>query len=137
MPIQQPRRIAPIDLRGNVGIGISIPFNGRTGFNSTFTTTAQIRYNLINFLLTNRGERVMNPEFGADLRRFLFGQIDDLDIIKDYVTDRIHLYVPEVTIIKLDVLSEKDDHIVNIKLTYSVKAGALNNQDVIEINFDQ
>ena len=51
-------------------------------FNSTFSTKDQIKSNLINLLLTYKGERVENPEFGADLPRLLFESISDETYIK-------------------------------------------------------
>jgi hypothetical protein len=35
--------IEPIDLQPRVAIGISLPFNGSTGFNSTYTTARSIK----------------------------------------------------------------------------------------------
>ena len=69
--------IEPIDLQPRVAIGISLPFNGPTGFNSTFDTATQLKSNLIAFLLTNKGERVLNPTFGANLRELIFEQIHE------------------------------------------------------------
>jgi hypothetical protein len=67
--------IEPIDLQPRVAIGISLPFNGSTGFNSTYTTADQLKTNILSFLLTNRGERLFQPTFGASLRNFIFEQI--------------------------------------------------------------
>ena len=51
----------PIDSIGRKAVGFSLPFNGPAVFNPTFTTREQTKSNLINYLLTNRGERVFNP----------------------------------------------------------------------------
>ena len=85
MPIPQTIRVNPLDLQGNIGLGVSLPFNGPSGpFNSTYSTKNQIKSNLINLLLTNKGERVFNPEFGADLKTILFEGIteDTSELIK-------------------------------------------------------
>ena len=83
MPTSQISRVNPLDLQGNIAIGVSLPFNGPAGpFNSTYSTKDQIKSNLINLLLTNKGERIMNPEFGADLGKALFEGITD-DIKED------------------------------------------------------
>ena len=39
--------IEPIDLQPRVAIGISLPFNGSTGFNSTYTTADQLKTNIL------------------------------------------------------------------------------------------
>ena len=71
MPIPQTIRVNPLDLQKNIAIGVSLPFNGPGVFNSTFTTKDQIKSNLINLLLTDPGERVMNPNFGCNLAKIL------------------------------------------------------------------
>ena len=83
--------IEPIDLQPRVAIGISLPFNGSTGFNSTYTTEAQLKSNLVSFLLTNRGERVLNPTFGANLRELIFEQIHEptLEEFKEIIKSRV------------------------------------------------
>ena len=35
-----------------------------------------IKQAIQNLLLTNKGERLMNPEYGSDIRRYLFEPLD-------------------------------------------------------------
>ena len=65
----------PIDTLPDVAVGVSLPFSGKAVFNQTFITKDQIKSNLINFFLTNRGERYLNPGFGGNLRATLFEAI--------------------------------------------------------------
>jgi hypothetical protein len=65
----------PLDLNQRVAVGVAIPFSSAGVFRSTYTTTEQIKSNIINYVLTNTGERVLNPNFGANLRAQLFEQI--------------------------------------------------------------
>ena len=59
MPIPQTTRVNPLDLQKNIAIGVSLPFDGPSGpFNKTYSTADQIKSNLINLLLTNKGERL-------------------------------------------------------------------------------
>ena len=69
------KKIFPIDTKPGTAIGISIPFNAPAVFYSTYTTKDAIRNNLLNFFLTNKTERYLNNEFGANLRAFIFEQI--------------------------------------------------------------
>ena len=66
------KKIFPIDTRPGTAVGISLPFNAPATFFSTYTTQDAIRNNLLNFLLTNRTERFLNNDFGADLRKYIF-----------------------------------------------------------------
>ena len=51
----------PIDLTPSVAVGYGFPLNGDAVFVPTFTTREQTKANLINYLLTNKGERVFRP----------------------------------------------------------------------------
>ena len=62
----------PIDTEARKAVGFGFPLNGNAVFVPTYQTRDQIKANLVNYLLTNRGERVFNPNFGADLRNLLF-----------------------------------------------------------------
>ena len=61
------KNIDVLDLKPSTGIGIAVPFNGSTGINTTYTTQDTIKSNLLNFILTGKRERVMNPGFGSGL----------------------------------------------------------------------
>ena len=65
----------PIDLTPSVAVGYGFPLNGDAVFVPTFTTREQTKANIINYLLTNKGERVFKPMFGGDLRNLLFENI--------------------------------------------------------------
>jgi hypothetical protein len=70
-----PQQINPVDLNPNVAVGVNLPLNGPAVFISNFTTKDAIKNNLINFFLTNPGERYLNTGFGGGLRAFIFEQI--------------------------------------------------------------
>ena len=94
MPIPQTIRVNPLDLQKNIVIGVSLPFNAAGVFNKTYSTKDQIKSNLINLLLTDKGERIMNPEFGTDLRRSLFDNMTNLnsEILKLKIIDSIKAF---------------------------------------------
>ena len=71
----------PNDTRPRVGIGVNIPFNEGGVFTPNYTTADSIKNNLINYFLTNPGERPGNPTFGGGLRAFIFSSISDLSLI--------------------------------------------------------
>lgn len=66
------------ELKNLKPIGVTLPFNKENGiFNQSYTDREQVISNLKNLLLTRKGERIMQPEFGTDLQYYLFEQITD------------------------------------------------------------
>ena len=113
----------PADLqRGRRAIGFSLPFTGDAVFNPTYTTKDQIKSNLINYFLTNKGERVFNPLFGANLRARLFEQItnNNMALLQKQISDDLKIYFPLVSVQKLEVIDNKDENSYNVILTYNV-----------------
>ena len=80
------KKIFPLDTKPGTAVGIGLPFNAPGVFKSTYLTKDAIKNNLINFFLTNQSERYLNPNFGGNLRAFLFEQIsnNNLDNLKAY-----------------------------------------------------
>ena len=101
--------------------------------NQTFETRDQIRANLVNFLLTNQGERVFNPNFGADLRLLLFNFQDDAenDLI-NIVRDRVKELFPSVSIERLTINRLDDTNTIQLNITYSIQSFGIS--DSISIN---
>ena len=59
--------------RDDIALGIKLPFgSGQSNFDLNYTTLDQAKTDLVNLLLTHKGERYMQPNFGTNLRRFLF-----------------------------------------------------------------
>lgn len=122
--------IHPLDRKKNIYIGVSLPFNGRSVFNFTTNTKDQIKSNIINLLLTNRGERLFNPEFGGDVSSFIFEQDVALPELRDIVSDRLAIYIPTITVSSVDVV-KKDEHTAVLRINYSVN----NTDDTVLIDF--
>ena len=92
------RKIDPLDLQPRKAVGLNIPFRSKDVFTSNYTTREAIKNNLINFFLTGRGERYLNPLFGAGIRNMLFENItqDKLNEIQNLVITALDLYFPKV-----------------------------------------
>lgn len=108
----------------NRGIGIALPFNNYNVFTINYTTKNQIRSNLTNYMLTNKGERFFNPDFGADLRKLLFDQIYDFTDAREVLMDDLALYFPMITVTGLDFTPDIDRNLLNIRLSYSINNDA-------------
>jgi phage baseplate assembly protein W len=120
MPIPQTIRVNPLDLQKNIAIGVSLPFNGPGVFNKTYTTKDQIKSNLVNLLLTDVGERVMNPNFGCELKRFIFEGITDSNIESLIVSlaNSISIFVPEITVTNIEVVPTPDSNSIDLTVDY-------------------
>ena len=116
------RKIFPLDTKPSTAIGINIPFNGSAVFNSTYLTKDAIKANLINYFLTNKNERYLNNDFGANIKAFIFEQIsnDSLVFLKDDIQTKINQYFPNIEVNNLEVTQFQDTNIVNISLNYSI-----------------
>jgi phage baseplate assembly protein W len=136
MPIPQIIRIDPRDLDKNKAVGISLPFNGGGVFKSTFSTKDQIKSNLINLLLTYKGERVLNPEFGADLPRLLFEVISNETYIKiqDQIISSIATYIPEVTLTNIEITPSIDKNSLYINISYQIKLSGTSDNIIIDFS---
>lgn len=108
----------------NRGLGIKLPFSTYNVFTINYSTKDQVKSNLTNYMLTNRGERPFNPEFGADLRRLLFDQIYDFTNARESLLDNLALYFPMITVNNLEFIADQERNVLNIKLDYSLRNDA-------------
>lgn len=134
MAFRIPNRFT-VDIDARQAVGVSIPFSSPSVFTQTFTTADQTKSNLINYLLTNKGERVLNPLYGGNLRALLFDQIstETLEGIQRRLSDDINDNFPYVDLKQLTITPSEDTNTITIFIQYAV----LNlDNEVIEINLD-
>ena len=130
-----PQQISPIDFNKSAAVGIDLPFNGNAVFKSNFQTKDAIKNNLINFFLTNPGDRFLNPSFGGGLRDFIFEQItnDNMGFLEQDITDKIQQFFPNIIVTSLNIFENADFNSINIELKYEVNN--TNITDIINIEF--
>ena len=115
-----------LDLDPDVTIGLGLPMrhdevNGF--FPGTSTTLSQTGSNIRNLLLTNRGERVGQPTFGADILLALFEPMTDefVTSVEEKISESIAEWLPHVTVNKLNVEpDEAEANQMNIELEFSL-----------------
>ena len=75
-----------------------------------------------NIILTNKYERPFNPDFGCNLRGFLFENITEplLVIIKDRVAMAIEKYEPRVSVEDVVVKNDIDKNCINIQVSFLI-----------------
>ncbi len=82
-----------------------------------------IRNDILQLLLTVPGERVMRPDFGVELRSFVFEQATDadIDILRSNVTRAILENDKRVTVEEVSIERDDDRNGINIKVVVRLK----------------
>jgi phage baseplate assembly protein W len=119
--INQSRRINPLDINRNVTIGVAFPLDEVNIFKGTETVREQVKSNLINLLLTEKGERVNEPNFGVGLKKILFEQQLNREELEEKINFQINFYIPEIQLITAEVGEIDDDHRVYLTISYKFK----------------
>ena len=119
--INQSRRINPLDINKNVTIGVAFPLDEVNIFKGTETIREQVKSNLINLLLTEKGERVNEPNFGVGLKKILFEQHLNKEELEEKINFQINFYIPEIQLITAEVGEIDDDHRVYLSISYKFK----------------
>ena len=121
----------------NIFIGLDLPIRKSEGvdgyFASTSTTVSAGKNNIRNLLLTNKGERYLQPDIGLNLRKFLFEQItDDIqETIKIEIVETLDKWLPFVNVEELNINAEEDSTDTNtlkIFVLFNIK----NNPNILE-----
>lgn len=124
----------PIDSNARKAVGFGFPLNGDAVFVPTYQTADQIRANLLNYVLTNKGERVFNPNFGSDLRKkFMFESVNFIteEGLKATLQNDISNHFPSVEIKQIEFINNEDENTINFILTYQINLFGI--EDTINI----
>ena len=82
-----------------------------------------IKQAIVNLLLTNKGERVMQPNYGSDIRSFLFEPLDfgTAVQIKNSINYCLNTFEPRIAVNGIEVLPSYEDNGFSVELTYSIR----------------
>jgi phage baseplate assembly protein W len=127
-------QINPLDFEPDVAIGLDLPLIGSTGsiFKLNYLSLDQAVANAKNLLLTNKGERVMQPDFGCDLRRVVFDNITEEMVIKVDTTIRqaFSFWLPYVFINELVVDPNEDQNRITVRLSISLVGNEIDTRSI-------
>ena len=95
----------------NYSPSLPLQLDPNNGFQNNHTIIDTVMQNLKMLVLTSPGERIMDPNFGVGMRRFLFEQnsIDTYSRIRARIKQQVGDYLPFVTIKNITFDSERDD----------------------------
>ncbi len=117
--------------RKDIGYGIVFPLMDEGTFTQSFTLKDKVKTNILNVLLTERGERLYMPNFGCGLKNLLFDNNIDVQQLKEIIIEQLNRHVPEVTV--EEVQTEQVEHTLKVTLSYIVPREG---RDAIEININ-
>ena len=90
----------------------------------------------MHLILTRKGQRLYNPDFGTDLLRFVFQPTDDMSLseIKSEVKTVVKKYIPNLTINELTVSeTEESEYAAVINIDYTITDGVFQTADFVTI----
>jgi phage baseplate assembly protein W len=146
--------IFPIDQQPRNAVGLAYPFStafdqeqlqtlslpsaslaGDVPFKLNYTTSDQLKSNIVTFFSTKKGERFLNPNYGSNISNYLFEQItnDTAGGIEQLVTDELALNFPQLNLKSLEILQSADEQQMVVVLSYTVFN---NEENTLEINFN-
>ena len=122
----------------NSAYGITLPVQRGNGgyFDQAFSSFEQAKSNLKNLLLTSKGERIFQPNFGTGLKSLLFEQNTEqlAENIQEVITSSVAFWLPYINIDEIDVKMTdemKDNNRAEVSLKFTVG----NQIDLQEITF--
>lgn len=82
-----------------------------------------VKESIKNLILTDRGERLMQPSLGGNITAMLFENITPavLKLIEDNIRTTITLYEPRAELQNVAVSSNIDDNTVRVRITFYIK----------------
>ena len=77
---------------------------------------------MYNLFLTAPGDKILNPEFGLDLRQFVFEPVtaNRAFLLQRILYDGIERFEPRVSLQSVVVIPNTDDMEYQITITYSI-----------------
>jgi len=124
----------------NRAIGVSFPFKAPGVFSKTFSTIEQARSNFMSLILTSKGERYYQPDFGTDLIQVIFEpNVSNLkDFIVETITEAVDYWLPYLSITEFIIVTAEDDPnmLHNIKISLKFTVTGIDSEEEITIFAD-
>ena len=117
-----------------LGIGINRVSNSNGIFATNYTTLTQAKDNLKNLILTKKGERLQQPEFGCDIWLLVFEQIDGENLenrIESSILDAVQSWIPNININQI-IFDYDNNDIDNNRIALDIKFSLISNPNLTE-----
>jgi len=106
----------------SIGVRLPINYDSTDGFGMLKTVTQAIKQNFKMLILTNPGERIMDPQFGVGIKTYLFlNYTEDVEQkIRSKIMQQVSMYIPIIKITNLVFASAPDYNTLGIRIEYSI-----------------
>lgn len=131
-----------------ISYNIKFPLNDNVVTNTYFAmsnvTKDAFSSDLLLLLLTQRGERYYEPDYGTNLLKFIFEPNDNLTAsdIEQEIKRTVSLYIPALTIQMVEFNYNEDDegqpisdNQLNVKIKFTYSEDAFSEQGELDLNF--
>ena len=125
---------------------IKFPIEDNNVVNSFFELTKVVkdayRSDLLLLILTQKGERYYEPDYGTNLLKFIFEPNDDItasDILEE-MKRTVSTYIPTITIKNVVFMKAEDDASIaegqlNVRISFVYNEDSFSEEGSIELNF--
>tara|TARA_R110000851_G_scaffold182832_1_gene331941 strand:+ start:53 stop:433 length:381 start_codon:yes stop_codon:yes gene_type:complete len=123
----------------NKSINIEFPFkDSDKGFFLALNTedSKAIKADLLHLILTNKGERLYLPNFGTNLRKYLFNPYDGIteSEIKNEISDAIKNYIPNLKVDSITFTeAPQSQYGAVVRLDYTITEDVFESRDFLII----
>lgn len=127
-------------MANGVYININYPFkDSLKGFflDLTETDNKAIKADLLHLLLTRKGQRLYNPDFGTRLLEYIYEPYDGLTFaeVKSEIETEINRYLPNIRLNNLTVdPSPLSEYAVLVTIDFTITDDIFESSDLIQIN---
>ena len=107
----------------SIGVKLPLTIDSMDGFTMTKTLKDTIKQNFKMLILTNPGERVMDPEFGVGIQQYLFSNYsENIDAkIRDRINDQVGIYMPAIVVHSINFYAaEPDTNSIAFRIAFSI-----------------
>lgn len=124
-------RVITVNDNRKTKVGVSLPLNGNSVFNVTYSNREQIKSNLTNFILTRKGEKLFKLDFGTNIHSRLFEPLVKFNNLSNELREDINKYfINSIDLIDVSIDSDENNHEVLITIEYRL----INENEIDTIN---
>lgn len=126
-----PRSLQNVEAYSDVPFRIQPNAVGDVGPTNALTA---IRQSLFNILNTSPGQRVINPDFGCNIRQYLFEPFDEQTASKlgQRIKNSFERFEPRIRVVKVNVILDETNFSYEVQVMYFIPSLSVNDNVTVE-----